>query len=375
MMNFLKLNAQGIVCRRDIPVPIVMNGSAREPLNYSPTLNATGQECAYLKKAKRMALKMPTIEATCPIQKMNIHLMMSVFVSASRLSNLSSNFSRSLFVAIWLNKAELFVSRALSIASEILAACFSSKAGRSSSKTFNVLAYAIKTSCCEILNCLRGFVKLPLSQKSRGLFRRMMFSLVIGDKRERNSEHAHDDKKYSESIHFYSPLSKDKPARINTANDLFSRMMFLFVIKRINNKNAENNGNRYKRQHSESKSVHFYSSFSKVMPKNKIKMKKIRNKLTFQNLTVGEVKGVIIAKAKTILAQSCKVLARFFRCSILNFILNCHTNWSLCQIEPTVIVSAGSVGGNISAGLRSELFFETLRKKGVWQKIKGWFEK
>ena len=152
-------------------------------------------------------------------------------------------------------------------------------------------------------------------------------------------------------------------------------MMFLFVIKRINNKNAENNGNRYKRQHSESKSVHFYSSFSKVMPKNKIKMKKIRNKLTFQNLTVGEVKGVIIAKAKTILAQSCKVLARFFRCSILNFILNCHTNWSLCQIEPTVIVSAGSVGGNISAGLRSELFFETLRKKGVWQKIKGWFEK
>ena len=68
MMNFLKLNAQGIVCRRDIPVPIVMNGSAREPLNYSPTLNATGQECAYLKKAKRMALKMPTIEATCPIQ-------------------------------------------------------------------------------------------------------------------------------------------------------------------------------------------------------------------------------------------------------------------------------------------------------------------
>ena len=40
-----------------------------------------------------------------------------------------------------------------------------------------------------------------------------------------------------------------------------------------------------------------------------------------------------------------------------------------------VIMSAASGGGNLSAGLRSKLFFTTARKKSLWQKIKGWFGK
>ncbi|MBU2528464.1 hypothetical protein KKF70_03640 [bacterium] len=39
-----------------------------------------------------------------------------------------------------------------------------------------------------------------------------------------------------------------------------------------------------------------------------------------------------------------------------------------------VILSAG-VGGNISAGLRSKLYFTTVKKKNIWQKLKGIFEK
>ncbi len=39
-----------------------------------------------------------------------------------------------------------------------------------------------------------------------------------------------------------------------------------------------------------------------------------------------------------------------------------------------VILSAGAgKGGNISAGLRSKLYFTTVRKKSFWQKIKGVF--
>ncbi|PKM99481.1 MAG: hypothetical protein CVU78_06040 [Elusimicrobia bacterium HGW-Elusimicrobia-2] len=39
-----------------------------------------------------------------------------------------------------------------------------------------------------------------------------------------------------------------------------------------------------------------------------------------------------------------------------------------------VILSAGAgAGGNISAGLRSKLYFTTVKKKNLWQKIKGIF--
>ncbi|MBU3954933.1 hypothetical protein KJ633_00560, partial [bacterium] len=41
-----------------------------------------------------------------------------------------------------------------------------------------------------------------------------------------------------------------------------------------------------------------------------------------------------------------------------------------------VILSAGAgAGGNISAGLRSKLYFTTVKKKNIWQKIKGIFER
>ncbi len=59
---------------------------------------------------------MPTMEANCPIQNMNIHLMISAFALA-----ISS------FVATFPNKVSLFVSKAVSTASAIVVACFSSK--------------------------------------------------------------------------------------------------------------------------------------------------------------------------------------------------------------------------------------------------------
>jgi len=51
------------------------------------------------------------------------------------------------------------------------------------------------------------------------LFYRLMFPLMISNKCKRNGKNAHYNKKYSQLIHFYSPLSKDNPARINTATE------------------------------------------------------------------------------------------------------------------------------------------------------------
>jgi len=111
-----------------------------------------------LKKRKSTAV----MDANCPIQKMNIHLMISAFISA-----------RSTFVATLSRRAELFVSKAVSTASAILVACFSSKAGRSTSKIFNVFAYAIKTSYTNIINSAVKFVNhAPMFQAFRLSFRR-----------------------------------------------------------------------------------------------------------------------------------------------------------------------------------------------------------
>lgn len=88
-------------------------------------------ESYFLKNAKRIAVKAPTMDANCPIQKMNIHLIISAFVSA-----------RSVFVATFSSKVALLVSSAVSTASAILVACFSSKTERSVSNTFKVLVYA-----------------------------------------------------------------------------------------------------------------------------------------------------------------------------------------------------------------------------------------
>lgn len=68
-----------------------------------------------LKKAKRMAVNMPTIEANCPIQKINIHFMRSALVdsiffsrrvisSVRRFSNFSSTVST---VYAWLRFSTL----------------------------------------------------------------------------------------------------------------------------------------------------------------------------------------------------------------------------------------------------------------------------
>ncbi len=81
-----------------------------------------------------MAVKTPTTEANCPIQNINIHLIISAFASA-----------RSFFVATSSSKAAWLVSNAVSIASAILAACFSSKTERNVSNTFSVLMYAVNS--------------------------------------------------------------------------------------------------------------------------------------------------------------------------------------------------------------------------------------
>jgi len=39
------------------------------------------------------------------------------------------------------------------------------------------------------------------------------------------------------------------------------------------------------------------------------------------------------------------------------------------------IISSGRAGGNLSAGLKSKLIFKTVKKKNLWQKLKGIFKK
>gem|GEM_PF-3880231 len=118
----------------------------RVPRN-SPEAMVWGHQYHYknyfLKKRKRTAV----MDANCPIQNMNIHLMISVLTC----SILISNFLKSSFVAISLSKEELFVSKADSTAEAIAFDLGSSKTGRSASKIFNVFAYAIKTSYAEIV--------------------------------------------------------------------------------------------------------------------------------------------------------------------------------------------------------------------------------
>ena len=105
-----------------------------------------------LKKRKRTAV----MDANCPIQKMNIHLIISAFVSA-----------RSTFVATLSRRVELFVSRAVSTASEILAACSSLKVGRSASKIFRVFAYAMKPPYYDYSRN-RKFVNIELERQGAG---------------------------------------------------------------------------------------------------------------------------------------------------------------------------------------------------------------
>ena len=252
-----------------------------------------------------MALKMPTIEATCPIQKMNIHLMISVFISA-----------RSTFVATLSRRAELFVSRALSIASEILVACFSSKAGRSSSKTFNVLAYAIKTSYVGILNCLRGFVKLPLPLCF------LFWTLALSS---------------AYAVNIRTPFVSVTAQSVVPGEEYSLRANGLRALK-IYNKGNE----------------------------------KIRVK--FEVIPVGREGFEALPDAGWISfeKESLEIAAGAF--AETDVLINVpDEKGSYGRKFAAVIVSAGSVGGNISAGLRSKLFFETLKKKNLWQKIKGWF--
>jgi len=156
-------------------------------------------------------------------------------------------------------------------------------------------------------------LKIKNEENTVGLFK-VFFSLMGNNCSKSNSQNRHYYEKKSKLRHSLPPFYRDKKLE----NGRLMRN-FAFAGLRVNNKNTDADcyGNAYQQRKCET--VH-YSPPSRIVPVIRKKIKTTKNKPTFHNLTFGESSGVIMANAKIILAQSCKVLDKFFRCSIVNFI-------------------------------------------------------